>query len=115
LAFQRHNKPNYLVIGQIGYDVYVASRNNGTVLHISTTNSSTLEMYKLAASYSSAGVVFYLTGAMEQAKSSASSNLVVRLIAFFWLVATSQARTKCQALLFKTRLTNAQLAELTSL
>jgi hypothetical protein len=95
----------------------VARRNNGTFSSLISTTNSALGTYKLAAAYSSAGFVFYLNGV--QIGTSATLPPAVTYSALglssFGLVATSQGELYNQALLFKTRLTNAQLAELTTL
>jgi hypothetical protein len=95
----------------------VARRNNGTFSSLISTTNSALGTYKLAAAYSSAGFVFYLNGV--QIGTSATLPPAVTYSALglssFGLVATSQGELYNQALLFKTRLTNAQLAELTAL
>jgi hypothetical protein len=108
----------YLGIAYTSPMTFLVARDNAGSFSslISTTNSS-LGTYKMAAAYSPSGFVFYLNGV--QIGTSATLPPAVTYSAFalssFGLVATPQGELYNQALVFKTRLTNAQLAELTAL
>jgi hypothetical protein len=106
-----------LMTGQTS-NTYRVIVTNGGALQTSTTASGTFGNVKVALAYSSAGGVIYVNGTqvLSYASISVPSTSAVYLGMEENGNASSQPNGPCsQALLFKTRLTNAQLAELTTL
>jgi hypothetical protein len=105
-----------LVTGQTSNTLRVIT-TTGNVLQNSTTVASTFGDVKMAFAYSSAGGVVYVNG--NQVLSF--GGISVPACSAFYLQTQEDGSSfpadgkNAQALLFKTRLTNAQLAELTSL
>jgi hypothetical protein len=92
--------------------------NNGTTSVSLSAPMTLTQNNKVAVAYKNASFALYLNGALVASSSSAiAPPTAMNQFAFVkWVGGTNQERELVkQALLFKTRLTNAQLAELTSL
>jgi hypothetical protein len=98
-------------IGNIG--VYV---ERGSAQVINTTNVNVQGRHKIALAYKQNDYALYIDGVLKHTDTSAlvPACSVVRLVGRYDNFNEGKHKTK-QALLFKTRLTNAQLAELTTL
>ena len=101
----------YLLSGSTGFRVDVTSGGTSTAFYSGTQGLGT---YKIAIAYSSAGVEVYINGASVFTDSSVTIPACQNLYLSNWASYAEAVKTS-QALLFKTRLTNAQLAELTAL
>jgi hypothetical protein len=91
--------------------------NNGTTSLSLAAPMTLTQNNKLAVAYKNASFALYLNGALVASSSSAiAPPTAMNQFAFVkWVGASNQDRALVnQALLFKTRLTNAQLAELTA-
>jgi hypothetical protein len=108
----------YLGIAYTSPMTFIVARNNaGSFSSLISTTNSALGTYKMAAAYSPSGFVFYLNGVQIGTSATLPPAVTYSALALssFSLVANPQGELYNQALLFKTRLTNAQLAELTTL
>lgn len=96
------------------FGVYI--NNAGSFSTLFSTSNNALGTYKMAVGYSSAGFVFYLNGV--QIGTSATLPPAVTYSFFglmtFETITTAQGELANQALLFKTRLSNSDLAALTA-
>jgi hypothetical protein len=101
----------YLLSGIAGFRVDVTSGGTSTAFYSGAQGFGT---YKIAIAYSSAGVEVYINGASVFTDSSVTIPACQNLYLSGW-ASYNQAAETSQVLLFKTRLTNAQLAELTTL
>ena len=106
------NNNRVIVFGIGDSRAFVQVRVGGTIL-FTTSTPVTSGSVKLALAYSSAGSVFYANGV--QIGTNATSVTYSALSQFTLNQASQIGSIVNQALLFKTRLTNAQLAELTTL
>jgi hypothetical protein len=93
---------------------FLCQLNGGSVQYDFTTTSLTFgATNKIAFAYKSGDIAVYLDG--TQLNTSSNSLTISSTLIDLDLNGAAQATRHAQALLFKTRLTNAQLAELTSL
>jgi hypothetical protein len=91
--------------------VYIQIRNNSSDVLNYTYNSTTVPRLKIAVAYKSNDMAIYINGTQMATSTSALSFAhTLQRVAHY-----SNSEAISQALLFKTRLTNAQLAELTTL
>jgi hypothetical protein len=100
-----------LVYGVADQKVYTQVRNGGTVL-FSGSSAAISGRAKAAVSFNASGSVFYVNGTQV---ASGSGTTYTNLSQFTLNHASQVGSSLNQALLFKTRLSNAKLAELTTL
>ena len=106
--------------GSAFYQVYINASNqfrvdvNGSFLFLGGSIAANTN-YKIAFAYKSGEYALYINGA--QIATSASTTMPSSLTAYYLgnSIGSEQSGAFSQALLFKTRLTNAELAELTTL
>jgi hypothetical protein len=91
-------------------------RNAGSFTTLASTTNNAIGTYKLAGAYSSAGFVFYLNGVQIGTGATLPPVATFANLQFVSVFGGNNPQGELinQALLFKTRLTNAQLAELTA-
>jgi hypothetical protein len=92
--------------------VYIEIRNNGTGVFGYTYNNTTVPRLKIAVAYKNNDMAIYINGT-QVATSSSALTFAHTLSQVFNNYGNNQKIN--EALVFKTRLTNAQLAELTTL
>jgi hypothetical protein len=92
-------------------------RNAGSFTALAVTTNNAIGTYKLAGAYSSAGFVFYLNGVQIGTGATLPPVATFANLRFVSVFGGNNPQGELinQALLFKTRLTNAELASLTSL
>ena len=91
--------------------IYLSIRNNNTAIYEYTYNNTTMARLKIAMAYKSGDIAYYINGA-QVATSSATFTFAHTLSR---VLSSGVGQSVNQTLLFNTRLTNAQLAELTTL
>ena len=91
--------------------IYLSIRNNNTAIYEYTYNNTTMARLKIAMAYKSGDIVYYINGT-QVATSSATFTFAHTLSR---VLSSGVGQSVNQTLLFNTRLTNAQLAELTTL
>jgi hypothetical protein len=110
--------------GEVGtnFQIYTASNNlrfykePTTIDFVSSVNLVEGQRYKIAYAYKAGQYAFYVNGVQEGTSTNGSVPAVSSIYINQYSNGTYQAQNKFnQALLFKTRLTNAQCQELTSL
>ena len=101
----------YLLSDAIGFRVDITSGGGSSAFYSGTQGIGT---YKIAIGYSSAGVVVYINGVSVFSDLSVTIPACQNLYLSNWASYTEAVKTS-QALLFKTRLTNAELATLTTI
>jgi hypothetical protein len=112
------NADDFVFIGQNGANLQVAVRSNNSGVFASTF-SLTAGVMKAAIAYKGGDTAFYVNGTLVASSSTAytfSSSLpsIALGVSAFNLAALTASNAYAQAALFKTRLTNAQLAQLTT-
>jgi len=92
-------------------------RNAGSFSNYLTTTNNALGTYKLAAAYSSAGFVFYINGVQIGTTATLPPSATFADMGFSQVFGTNNPNGELvnQAVIFKTALTNAELASLTTL
>ena len=109
---------NFVIrFGGDGTNIYAQSYNGSTSLFFETTTPSIGQTIKLAFAYKAGSYAFYKNGTLVAAGTNATTIPTCDKLQTNVLWSTSGgigAYNTNQALLFKTRLTNAQLAELTA-
>jgi hypothetical protein len=95
----------------------LSRRNAGSFSTLLSTTNNTLGTYKLAAAYSSAGFVFYVNGVQIGTSATLPPSATFADLGLMQVFGTNnpQGELVNQALLFKTRLTNQELQDLTTL
>ena len=101
----------YLLSDAIGFRVDITSGGGSSAFYSGTQGIGT---YKIAIGYSSAGVVVYINGVSVFSDLSVTIPACQNLYLSNWASYTEAVKTS-QALLFKTRLTNDELATLTTI
>ena len=91
--------------------IYLSIRNNNTAIYEYTYNNTTMARLKIAMAYKSGDIAYYINGT-QVATSSATFTFAHTLSR---VLSSGVGQSVNQTLLFNTRLTNAQLAELTAL
>ena len=111
------NDTIYIVRGGVSNALTMSLRSGGSTVASSST-SSTSGRNKAAIAYKSGSFAFYINGTQVGTSAATYTNGITYddiRIGGFSAAAANMTGTINQALLFPTRLTNAQLAELTSL
>jgi hypothetical protein len=108
---------NWIFIGNVNGKIRGYVRSTSTVFDNESTTTVVGTRYKVAISYSTTAVSFYINGTLIQEVSGSYTIPTCDMVAIQTnlSVASLLSSRVNQALLFKTRLTNQQLQELTSL
>jgi len=109
--------------GSAGYWIYILSYNGGFtfemrnayVVSMAYNSTSAAGNYKIAIGYNASQVVIYINGTLVHTDNSVTIPALSSVYLANWENVYNESVKTAQALLFKTRLTNAQLAELTTL
>jgi len=109
--------------GSPGYWIYILSyaggftfeMRNAYVVSMAYNSTSAAGNYKIAIGYNASQVVIYINGTLVHTDTSVTIPALSSVYLANWESVYNQSVKTGQALVFKTRLTNAQLAELTTL